>query len=290
MDPHISVGSCNNSSAVQQAEDDMDIRKGPWTAEEDLILTNYITIYGEGRWNALARCAGLKRTGKSCRLRWLNYLRPDVRRGNISLQEQLLILELHTRWGNRWSKIAQFLPGRTDNEIKNYWRTRVQKQAKQLKCDVNSQQFRDTMRCVWIPRLLERIRAESESSAGGLPNSSSPASTTSEVSDDRYDDLLQVSPGGAGCEFGYGQVVSGTSSESSEAQVSPDSGLVESYSFPGCNYQQDSAQNGQGYCPELNGSDLQVSEQWVGGGDESLVENMWSDEDIWFLQQQLNLN
>jgi myb proto-oncogene protein len=109
--------------------------------------------------------AGLKRTGKSCRLRWLNYLRPDLRRGNITPQEQLLILELHSRWGNRWSKIAQHLPGRTDNEIKNYWRTRVQKHAKQLKCDVNSQQFKDVMRYLWMPRLVERIQA----AAAGAP-------------------------------------------------------------------------------------------------------------------------
>ncbi|QCE09294.1 myb proto-oncogene protein [Vigna unguiculata] len=103
----------------------------------------------------------LQRTGKSCRLRWLNYLRPNVRRGNIILQEQLLILELHSRWGNRWAKIAEQLHGRTDNEIKNYWRTRVVKQAKQLKCDVNSKQFRDAVRFVWRPRLLERIQASS---------------------------------------------------------------------------------------------------------------------------------
>lgn len=64
---------------------------------------------------------------------------------------------------NRWSKIAQYLPGRTDNEIKNYWRTRVQKQAKQLNCDVNSKQFRDAMRYVWMPRLLERIQASTDS-------------------------------------------------------------------------------------------------------------------------------
>lgn len=154
-----------------------EVRRGPWTVEEDFALMNYIFRHGEGRWNSLARSAGLNRTGKSCRLRWLNYLRPDVRRGNITLEEQLLILDLHSRWGNRWSKIAQRLPGRTDNEIKNYWRTRVQKHAKQLKCDVNSKQFKDAMRYLWMPRLVERIQAASVTSAR-----SSPASSTASVS------------------------------------------------------------------------------------------------------------
>uniref|UniRef100_J3M3P9 Uncharacterized protein n=1 Tax=Oryza brachyantha TaxID=4533 RepID=J3M3P9_ORYBR len=153
------------SAAAVASEDEGDLRRGPWTVEEDALLVDYIATHGEGRWNSLARCAGLRRTGKSCRLRWLNYLRPDVRRGNITAEEQLLILDLHSRWGNRWSKIAQYLPGRTDNEIKNYWRTRVQKHAKQLRCDVNSKQFRDVVRHVWMPRLVERIQAADSSAA-----------------------------------------------------------------------------------------------------------------------------
>ncbi|KAL8026030.1 hypothetical protein ABFX02_14G002400 [Erythranthe guttata] len=164
-----------NSEEMMMEEE---VRRGPWTVEEDLTLINYIARHGEGRWNSLARCAGLKRTGKSCRLRWLNYLRPDVRRGNITLEEQLLILELHSRWGNRWSKIAQHLPGRTDNEIKNYWRTRVQKHAKQLKCDVNSKQFKDTMRYLWMPRLVERIQSQAQANNTSLPSSSSSTTTT----------------------------------------------------------------------------------------------------------------
>ncbi|CAA0841933.1 myb domain protein 78 [Striga hermonthica] len=157
MDQDGKVSSNYDNQSEEEAT--MELRRGPWTVDEDFTLINYVAHHGEGRWNSLARCAGLKRTGKSCRLRWLNYLRPDVRRGNITLEEQLLILELHSRWGNRWSKIAQHLPGRTDNEIKNYWRTRVQKHAKLLKCDVNSKQFKDAMRYLWMPRLVERIQA-----------------------------------------------------------------------------------------------------------------------------------
>ncbi|RCV39608.1 hypothetical protein SETIT_8G237700v2 [Setaria italica] len=145
--------------AAAEVEAEAELRRGPWTVDEDLTLINYIAEHGEGRWNALARAAGLKRTGKSCRLRWLNYLRPDVKRGDFTADEQLLILDLHSRWGNRWSKIAAQLPGRTDNEIKNYWRTRVQKHAKQLNCDVNSARFKDAMRFLWMPRLAERAAA-----------------------------------------------------------------------------------------------------------------------------------
>ncbi|TVU46329.1 hypothetical protein EJB05_05855 [Eragrostis curvula] len=110
------------------------VRKGPWTLEEDLLLVNYIHAHGEGAWDILACAAGLKRTGKSCRLRWLNYLSPNVRRGSITSEEHDLIVQLQAAWGNRWSKIARHLPGRTDNEIKNYWRTRIQKKQRNQDC------------------------------------------------------------------------------------------------------------------------------------------------------------
>ncbi|XP_031475586.2 transcription repressor MYB6-like [Nymphaea colorata] len=106
------------------------LHRGPWTAREDALLTRYIKIHGEGNWRYLPLKAGLLRCGKSCRLRWMNYLRPDIKRGNISSDEEELILKLHALLGNRWSLIAGRLPGRTDNEIKNYWNTHLSKKVR----------------------------------------------------------------------------------------------------------------------------------------------------------------
>ncbi|KFK30137.1 hypothetical protein AALP_AA7G221700 [Arabis alpina] len=101
--------------------------KGAWTKEEDDKLISYIKSHGEGCWRSLPRSAGLLRCGKSCRLRWINYLRPDLKRGNFTVEEDDLIIKLHSLLGNKWSLIATRLPGRTDNEIKNYWNTHVKR-------------------------------------------------------------------------------------------------------------------------------------------------------------------
>ncbi|KAK4742788.1 hypothetical protein SAY87_000789 [Trapa incisa] len=107
-----------------------ELTRGSWTALEDKILVDYIAAHGEGKWRNISKESGLKRCGKSCRLRWLNYLRPDIKRGNITPDEEDLIIRLHRLLGNRWSLIAGRLPGRTDNEIKNYWNTILRKKLK----------------------------------------------------------------------------------------------------------------------------------------------------------------
>ncbi|GMJ09259.1 myb domain protein 55 [Hibiscus trionum] len=111
------------------------LRKGLWSPEEDEKLLSHITKYGHGCWSSVPKEAGLQRCGKSCRLRWINYLRPDLKRGTFSQEEEQLIIELHAVLGNRWSQIAAQLPGRTDNEIKNLWNSCLKKKLRQRGID-----------------------------------------------------------------------------------------------------------------------------------------------------------
>ncbi|KAL2921447.1 Transcription factor MYB93 [Bienertia sinuspersici] len=115
--------------------DESGLKKGPWTPEEDQKLVAYIERHGHGSWRALPKLAGLNRCGKSCRLRWTNYLRPDIKRGKFSDDEEQTIINLHSVLGNKWSAIASHLPGRTDNEIKNFWNTHLRKKLLQMGID-----------------------------------------------------------------------------------------------------------------------------------------------------------
>ncbi|KAK8997372.1 hypothetical protein V6N11_020852 [Hibiscus sabdariffa] len=107
------------------------LKKGPWTAAEDAVLAEYVRTHGEGNWNAVQKNTGLARCGKSCRLRWANHLRPNLKKGAFSPEEERIIVELHAKMGNKWARMATQLPGRTDNEIKNYWNTRVKRRQRQ---------------------------------------------------------------------------------------------------------------------------------------------------------------
>ncbi|XP_022755153.1 transcription factor MYB82-like [Durio zibethinus] len=119
-------------------------KRGLWKPEEDLILKNYIETHGEGNWATVSKRSGLMRGGKSCRLRWKNYLRPNIKRGGMSKEEEDLIIRMHKLLGNRWSLIAGRLPGRTDNEVKNYWNTHLNKKSilgKRKAVDSNKKQI-----------------------------------------------------------------------------------------------------------------------------------------------------
>ncbi|XP_057500965.1 transcription factor MYB82-like [Actinidia eriantha] len=109
------------------------VKKGLWKPDEDMILKNYVEAHGEGNWASVSQKSGLMRGGRSCRLRWKNYLRPNIKRGTMSDDEKDLIIRLHKLLGNRWSLIAGRLPGRTDNEVKNYWNTHLNKKNSQHK-------------------------------------------------------------------------------------------------------------------------------------------------------------
>nr|AIT52320.1 MYB family protein [Jatropha curcas] len=106
------------------------VRRGAWTPAEDDLLRSCIQRHGEGQWHKVPSRAGLNRCRKSCRLRWLNCLKPDIKRGEFTSDEIDLMIRLHNLLGNRWSLIAGRLPGRTPNDVKNFWNTHMRRKLK----------------------------------------------------------------------------------------------------------------------------------------------------------------
>ncbi|KAL8261807.1 hypothetical protein R6Q59_025856 [Mikania micrantha] len=213
----------------------MKIKKGPWTEQEDVQLVSFVNTFGDRRWDFIAKVSGLKRSGKSCRLRWVNYLHPGLKRGKMTPQEERLIVELHSKWGNRWSKIARKLPGRTDNEIKNYWRTHTRKKAQEKKREVspsvsNSSAYSSitsnpTIDSIAVTETDERSfydtgGLEMVTNTKGIRNSCNTKSTASSINstserdegyssmDDIWKDMDLLNDDGFGCVFdAYSEIV-----------------------------------------------------------------------------------
>ncbi|KAI9079572.1 hypothetical protein K1719_038476 [Acacia pycnantha] len=143
---------------------------------KDAILVDYVTKHGEGNWNAVQKHSGLSRCGKSCRLRWANHLRPELKKSPFTEDEERRIIELHAQMGNKWAKMATELPGRTDNEIKNYWNTRIKRMQR-------------SGLPLYPPEVCQRVRSQEDQNMGTLMSG---ASQHSEISQDGNFNIPQL--------------------------------------------------------------------------------------------------
>ncbi|WVY99183.1 hypothetical protein V8G54_031334 [Vigna mungo] len=250
-------------SPTYGSEEEFAIKKGSWTEEEDSLLINYVNLHGEGHWNSLARSAA---NGQKLQTKMVELLASKC--STWEHHSSRTALDSRTPF-----PMGQPLPGRTDNEIKNYWRTRVVKQAKQLKCDVNSKQFRDAVRFVWMPRLMERIQASSGNASSSYGNGQTTLCNTQTHGESRVANPMMFSES------------SMISKYSSGVDVQPPS-LSDASTTSSCNLMGDgscSSESVEKGWQQWDYSDLQAFEPNHGFDDADL----WTDENMWFLQQHL---
>ncbi|KAL0904026.1 hypothetical protein M5K25_026096 [Dendrobium thyrsiflorum] len=181
--------------------DKANVKRGPWSPEEDAALRSYIHNHGfGGNWIALPQKAGLKRCGKSCRLRWLNYLRPDIKHGSFTKEEDDMIFTLYNKIGSRWSVIASKLPGRTDNDVKNHWNTKLKKRVMEGKASNSGRYHRSSIPLISAQPLIPSAQASSSTSCVLTP---AIGNQEFQSSDESLDASLQQEVYRGGSEYGF---------------------------------------------------------------------------------------
>ncbi|XP_042438651.1 myb-related protein 306-like [Zingiber officinale] len=202
------------------------VKKGPWTPEEDIILVSYIQEHGPGNWRAVPTNTGLLRCSKSCRLRWSNYLRPGIKRGSFTDQEERLIVHLQALLGNRWAAIASYLPARTDNDIKNHWNTHLKKKLGNQAANVPENGSRASCRSVakgrWEKCLQTDVGMAKRALSEALAVERPPAATSYASSTENISRLLQswLNPGLCAAAAAASRGSGTSESASSQASVS----------------------------------------------------------------------
>ncbi|PSS01241.1 Transcription factor like [Actinidia chinensis var. chinensis] len=193
------------------------VKKGTWSPEEDASLKNYLEKYGTGgNWIALPHKAGLRRCGKSCRLRWLNYLRPNIKHGGFTEEEDNIIYTLYGKLGSRWSVIASHLQGRTDNDVKNHWNTKLKKKLMTAQSSNNiSSPKVDTIGSTTSMHMVPPTEARGTPCFSSLPHYGLNTNTQTLIHDPTHYPLPQLNEV---CEFGASHVkkIYGTQSSSQD--------------------------------------------------------------------------
>ncbi|XXG63615.1 hypothetical protein AAC387_Pa05g1758 [Persea americana] len=138
--------------------------KGPWSKEEDDLMIELVGKYGPKKWSTIAQALP-GRIGKQCRERWHNHLNPSINKEAWTQEEELALIHAHQIYGNKWAELTKFLPGRTDNAIKNHWNSSVKKKLDSYLASGLLEQFQG------LPHVENSNLSNSSSSARNQQNS-----------------------------------------------------------------------------------------------------------------------